>query len=228
MRPELIVSVAGIRDTSLPDLEDLRAGLDRRSVPLSLFVAPRQSGGYRLEDDPVTTDWLRSCASSGAALVLHGFDESPRFASLPAHEANLRIIAADRILEQIGLRTRVFAAPGWVVSQQTVEVLPRNGFRLLVGAHATVDLVRGTLVSSRVLGRGAALLSGPWWGRALVLGAERTARRGGTVRLAVSAGHLGRPGVHQAVLDAADLALMHGCRPGVYRWLPGPMLRGAA
>jgi uncharacterized protein len=225
---ELIVSVSGIRDHTVPGLDDFREALARRSVPLSLFVAPRQSGGYLLEDDPATVEWLRRRRSSGDAVVLHGFDESPRFARLPAHEANLRIIAADRILEQLGLRTRIFAAPGWTTSPGTARVLPRNGFRLLVGAHAVVDLVRGTTVSGRILGRGAGLLSEPWWGRAVVLGAQRTARRGGTVRLAVPATLLGRPGVSQALLDATDLALLHGCRPGVYRWPPGPLLRGAA
>jgi uncharacterized protein len=225
---ELIISVSGVRDRTLPGLDDFREALARRSVPLSMFVAPRQSGGYRLEDDPATAEWLRRCRSSGHAVVLHGFDESPRFARVPAHEANLRIIAADRILEQLGLRTRIFAAPGWTISSGTVRVLPRNGFRLLVGAHAIVDLVRGTTVSGRVLGRGAGLLSEPWWCRAVVLGAEGAARRGGTVRLAVPAAQLGRPGVSQALLDATDLALLHGCRPGVYRWSPGPLLRGAA
>ena len=71
--------------------------------------------------------------------MLHGYDEAAtkkrrgEFATLPAHEANLRLMGADRVLEHLGLRTRLFAAPGWTVSQGTVEALPRNGFRLLAG-----------------------------------------------------------------------------------------------
>ncbi|MGB8403781.1 MAG: DUF2334 domain-containing protein, partial [Mycobacterium sp.] len=41
-------------------------------------------------------------------------------------------------------------------------------------------------------------------------------------------GQLGRPGPRQAVLDAIDLALMHGCGPQVYHWEPYPALTDAA
>ena len=39
------------------------------------------------------------------------------FAALPAHEANLRLMGADRVLEHLGLRTRLFAAPGWTAAR---------------------------------------------------------------------------------------------------------------
>ena len=92
--------------------------LDGRGVPVSLLVAPRLKNGYRLEGDPTTVDWVRSRRSGGDAVVLHGYDEAAtkrlrgEFATLPAHEANLRLMGADRVLEHVGLRTRLFAAPG--------------------------------------------------------------------------------------------------------------------
>jgi len=52
----------------------------------------------------------------------------------------------------------------------------------------------------------------------VVLSAERIARRGGIVRIAVAARQLRKPGPLQAVLDAVDLAAMQGCTPTVYRW----------
>ena len=61
--------------------------------------------------------------------------------------------------------------------------LPRNGFRLLAGDSGMTDLVRSTTLRARVLGIGEGFLTEPWWCRTLVLAAERTARRGGTVRL---------------------------------------------
>ena len=234
MSGELIVSVSGISDRTVADLDDFRRLLDARGIPVSLFVAPRLKAGYRLESDATTADWLRRHRELGDAVVLHGFDEAAtkrmraEFATLPAHEANLRLIGADRTMEHLGLRTRLFSVPGWTASDGTVEALPRNGFRLLVGLYGTVDLVRANTVRSRVLGIGAGFLSEPWWCRTLVLSAERTARRGGTVRLAVSARQLGKPGPRQAVLDAVDLALMHGCRPAVYRWDGDPALSDAA
>ncbi|RDH78804.1 DUF2334 domain-containing protein [Mycolicibacterium moriokaense] len=234
MAGQLIVSISGISERTLPDVAAFCAALDKRAVPTSFLVAPRLKGGYRLDEDPATVDWLGARRSHGDAIVLHGFDEAAtkkrrgEFASLPAHEANLRLMGADRVLEHLGLRTRLFAAPGWTVSQGTVDALPRNGFRLLAGLSGVTDLVRGTTARARVLGIGEGFLSEPWWCRTLVLSADRTARRAGIVRVAVAARHLRKPGPRQAMLDAVDLALMHQCLPAVYEWRPYPALTDAA
>jgi uncharacterized protein len=231
---QLIVSISGISDRTLADVDAFCAQLDERDVPVSLLVAPRIKGGYRLDGDASTVEWLAARREAGDAIVLHGFDEAAtkkrrgEFATLPAHEANLRLMAADRVLEHLGLRTRLFAAPGWTVSQGTVTALPRNGFRLVAGLSGITDLMRQTMVRARVLGIGEGFLTEPWWCRTLVLSAERTARREGIVRVAVAAHHLRRPGPRQAMLDAVDLALMHQCAPAVYHWHPYPAMTDAA
>jgi predicted deacetylase len=231
---QLIVSVSGISDRTLTEVDAFCDLLDARDVPASFLVAPRIKGGYRLDSDAPTVEWLADRRERGDAIVLLGFDEAAtqkrrgEFATLPAHEANLRLMAADRVLEHLGLRTRLFAAPGWTVSQGTVTALPRNGFGLLAGLSGITDLVRQTTVWARVLGIGEGFLSEPWWCRTLVLAAERTARRDGIVRVAVHARHLRRPGPRQAMLDAVDLALMHQCTPAVYTWHPYPALTDAA
>ncbi|MEO8814329.1 MAG: DUF2334 domain-containing protein [Mycobacterium sp.] len=224
MTGQLIVSVSGIGERTCADAETFCAQLDSRGVPASLLVAPRLAAGYRLDRDPSTVDWLAGRRAGGDAIVLHGFDEAAtkkrrgEFATLPAHEANLRLIAADRVLEHLGLRTRLFAAPGWEVSQGTVTALPRNGFRLLAGRHGVTDLVLGSTARARVVGIGGGFLTEPWWCRMVVLSADRTARHGGVVRLAVTARQLGEPGTVRAMLDAVDVTLGHGCAPAVYRW----------
>jgi predicted deacetylase len=234
MAGQLIVSVSGISDRTLADVDAFRGLLDERGVAASFLVAPRMKGGYRLDSDAPTVEWLADRRVRGDAIVLHGFDEAAtkkrrgEFATLQAHEANLRLTGADRVLEHLGLRTRLFAAPGWTVSQGAMMALPRSGFRLLAGLSGIADLVRQTTVRSRVLGIGEGFLSEPWWCRTLVLSAERSARRGGVVRVAVAARHLRRPGPRQAMLDAVDLALMHGCTPSVYHWNPYPALTDAA
>ena len=234
MAGELIVSISGIKDRTIDDVAAFRAELEARRVPVSLLVAPRLKGGYRLDQDQPTVEWLRLRRTAGDALVLHGYDEAAtkklrgEFATLQAHEANLRLMGADRVLEHLGLRTRLFAAPGWNVSQGAVTALPRNGFRLLAGINGITDLVRHTTVRARVLGIGEGFLTEPWWCRTMVLAAERTARRSGIVRVAVAARQLRRPGPRQAMIDAIDLALMHHCTPAVYRWEPRPALTDAA
>ncbi|AWT56659.1 DUF2334 domain-containing protein [Mycolicibacterium smegmatis] len=226
MTGQLIVSISQISHRTLDEVATFCAELDARGVPASLLVAPRLKGGYRLESDAQTVEWLTVRRASGDAVVLHGYDEAAtkkrrgEFAALPAHEANLRLLGADRILEHLGLRTRLFAAPGWNVSPGTVTALPRNGFRLVADLHGITDLVRRTTTRTRVVGIGEGFLTEPWWCRTLVLTTARTARRGGVVRVAVAARHLRAPGPRQAMLDAVDLALLHGCVPTVYRWQP--------
>jgi predicted deacetylase len=231
---KLIVSVSGIRERTLDDVAGFCEKMDARSVPVSLLVAPRLKGGYRLDHDPVTVEWLTGRRAAGDAILLNGYDDAAtkkrrgEFATLPAHEANLRLMAADRVLEHLGLRTRLFAAPRWTASPGTVTVLPRNGFRLLADLHEITDLVRRTTVRARVLGIGEGFLSEPWWCRMLVLSAERVARRDGVVRVAVAASHLRKPGPLQAMLDAVDLARLQGCEPTVYQWRADQAILDAA
>jgi predicted deacetylase len=220
----LIVSVSGIGERTLADVDAFCAQMDARSIPVSLLVAPRLRGDYRLDRDPHTVEWLAGRRAGGDALVLHGYDEAAtkkrrgEFATMHAHEANLRVMAADRVLEHLGLRTRLFAAPGWVVSPGVVKSLPGNGFRLLADFHGVTDLVRKSTVRARVLGIGEGFLTEPWWCRMVVMSAERIARREGVVRVAVAARQLRKPGPRQAMLDAVDLAMLHSCTPMVYRW----------
>lgn len=234
MSGKLIVSVSGIGERTLAGVEAFCAEMDARSVPVSLLVAPRLKGDHRLDRDPRTVEWLAARRAGGDALVLHGYDEAAtkkrrgEFATLLAHEANLRVMAADRVLEHLGLRTRLFAAPGWVVSPGVVKALPGNGFRLLADYHGITDLVRKNTVRARILGIGESFLTEPWWCRMVVLSAERIARRGGVVRVAVSARQLSKSGPRQAMLDAIDLSMMHGCTPTVYQWRPNRAVLDAA
>ncbi|WP_225727756.1 MULTISPECIES: DUF2334 domain-containing protein [unclassified Nocardia] len=233
MNAELIVSVSGIRDATRDAAIEFAAEMDRRDVRLSLLVAPRLKGRYRLVDDPATQAWLRGRRARGDAIVLHGYDQAAtkrrraEFAALPRHEARLRLMAADGVMEQVELRTRLFAAPRWDASTGAIEALPEVGFRLALGLTTILDLERNVAQKARVYGIGEGFRAEPWWCRALVMGAARTARRGGMLRLAVSAAQLSRSGPRQAMLDAVDLAQYHGAVSQVYRWEPFSIARAA-
>ncbi|KAA0021892.1 DUF2334 domain-containing protein [Antrihabitans cavernicola] len=226
MSGELIVSISGIRSETRKHAVDFAEQMDARGVRLSLLVAPRLKDKYKLVRDDETQDWLRSRRDGGDAIVLHGYDQAAtgrrraEFATLPEHEARLRLIAADRVMEQTGLRTRIFAAPRWNSSEGALAALPGAGFRVAATLTAVHDLERGTAEKARVLGIGEGFRAEPWWCRALVMGSGRIARRGATVRLAVTAKQLGSSGPRQAMLDAVDLALYHSATSDVYRWTP--------
>ncbi|OZE18784.1 DUF2334 domain-containing protein [Rhodococcus sp. 05-2255-1e] len=233
MSGRLIVSVSGIKNDTYEHAAEFARDLDGRGVPLSLLVAPRLKDKYRLAADVPTQEWLRSRRDSGDAIVLHGYDQAAtkrrrsEFAALPRHEARLRLMAADRVMEQTGLRTRVFAAPRWIASPGAIEALPEAGFRMIASLNGIHDLDRDGTIRARVWGIGEGFKAEPWWFKALVLGAGRTARRGGVVRLAISAKQLGRPAPRQAILDAIDLSLHHNAAAGVYEWIPRTKTRVA-
>lgn len=226
MTARLIVSLSGIQPSTLDAAATLSGELDTRDVPLSLLVVPRAPG-------PV--GWLRERRRAGDAVLQHGYDHTAdpigawgtrtvtrlgrraEFAALPAHEAGLRILAGATALERLGLSTDTFVPPRWLVSPGTVHALRLRDFSLCADATAVRDLRTGAVHRSRLLGFGnLGEQSEPWWCRALVLGAARTARRGGLVRLAADAADLTRPGRRGALLDAVDLALHHGARPQTY------------
>ncbi len=223
---QLIVSVSGIRDVTRDLVDAFARDMDERGVPLSLFVAPRLEDHYRLARDPATQEWLLERREGGDAIVLHGYDQAAtkrrraEFSALPEHEARLRLLAPDRVLEETGLRTRLFAPPRWVASPGAIAALPQTGFRLMADATGVHDLDRSTVDRSRVFGIGDGARAEPWWCRAMVIGAGRVARRGGTLRLAISGPQLRKPGPRQAIVDAVDIALHHGAQPVVHRWEP--------
>ena len=107
--------------------------------------------------------------------MLHGYDEAAtkklrsEFATLQAHEANLRLMGADRVLEHLGLRTRLFAAPGWTVSpgHSSTGVAAQRFSDCSPDSSGITDLVLCSMtVRARVLGIGEGFLTEPWWLRA--------------------------------------------------------------
>ena len=232
MTARLVVSLSGIGTRTLDRCADLGAELSRRDVPLSMLFAPRVSDA---------AEWVRARQAAGDALLMHGFDHTadPRsralaltrraeFAALPAHEAGLRLTAAMLAFARVGLATGSFAPPRWLVSHGSLTALRRRDFALCADVTGVRDLRTGLVHKGRVLGLGHGDRTEPWWCYAMVLGAARTARRGGLVRLAVDASDLARSGPRQALLDAVDITLHHGAVAVTYPdLLKAPLARAA-
>src|ERR1700761_3814847 len=64
---KLIVSVSGIGERTLADVDAFCRQMDSRNVPVSLLVAPRLSGDYRLDHDPRPVEWLGNRRAGGAS-----------------------------------------------------------------------------------------------------------------------------------------------------------------
>jgi uncharacterized protein len=176
--------------------EEFAAALDARGVPLTHLLRPADA-----PEELVA--WIRE---RGDTLALHGYDHATRplghgrrtgeFASLPHHEAALRLTAARRALTALGLWTDVFVPPRWLASDGTIAAAAEQGFRVLAVDSGIHDLRTGEVTPARVLGARSAALGVAW-----------VLRRGGPVRIHVRAKDLRRPGRTDSVLAAVDAAL---------------------
>lgn len=208
------MSLSGITARTLDGCLDLATALDERGVPLSLLVTPNAEEGHRS-----VSDWVRERVVQGDAVLLHGYDRRVRdeFADLPAHEARLRLIAATAALEDTGLRTNAFAAPGRRVSAGTLKALRLHGFAVYSDGSTVRDLRGDRLLRARLHGFGGRGGAGETARRnAFVLAAARLVRRGELLRIGLRGADLDRPGRWSALLDAVDTALECGVVAATY------------
>lgn len=229
MSARLIVSLSGIRDKHLDKCSELVAELDRREIPVSLLVSPRRGEKYKLADDGETQDWIRERKAAGDAIVLGGYDEAAtkrrraEFATIGRSEAHVRLTAAARLMDGLGLGTDLFAPPRWVASPGAMEALPNVGFRMCADLSGIHDLERGTFERGRMLSLGEGFVADALWCRAMVAAAGRIAGVGGLVRVNIAAKHLQRNNPRTALLDAVDVVTNgNGGRATRYQWQPQP------
>jgi hypothetical protein len=234
----LVVSLSGLTHDAPEALDravEFTGELDARGVPLSQLLRPAGvPAGSPL------AQWVHERRAAGDALVLHGFDHTaapialPRvgrraeFATLPRHEAGLRLVAARRALTALGLRTDLFVPPRFIASPGTVDALREQGFGLVADEQGVRFLREPVerLLRSRVLGFRVSGERHPvaddrraaeaWRCRVLAAEVTRTVRRGGLVRINVRAKDLKRPPRRAAVLAAVDAALGLGATPTTY------------
>ncbi|GAB1512221.1 DUF2334 domain-containing protein [Actinophytocola sp. KF-1] len=219
-----MVSLSGINAWTLDRSAALSDELASRGVPLSLLFAPRIAGA----DQPkAVLDWVRGQQAAGNALLQHGYDHpaDPRtrtirrraeFASLPAHEAKLRLTAASTTMERLDMTTDAFVPPRWVASPGTLLALRHKGFTLCADVMGIRDLRTDNVHRGRVQGFAFGERTEPWWCFALVMSTARAARKNQLIRLAVDTADLSRSGPRQALLDAIDIALHHEATPLTY------------
>lgn len=238
MAARLLVSLSGLSAESLDRGVEFAAELGARGVPVSQLFRP-------VPADPALVRWMHERAAAGDAVVLHGYDHTAdpignghtsaparlgrraEFATLPRHEAGLRLTAARRALAAADLWTDLFVPPRWLASADTVEALREQGFAVLADEQGIHALQAGPVVRARVLGFRASgeqravaddrKAAEAWRCRVLAAEVTRTARRGGLVRINVRAKDLRRPARRDAALAAVDAALTLGAVPTTYR-----------
>ena len=91
MPGQLILSISGVRDRTIDEVDNFCTHLATRTVPVSFLVTPRLDGGYRVSDGARAAQWLRTRREHGDAIVLHGYD-----AATPRPSARVRGAARSR------------------------------------------------------------------------------------------------------------------------------------
>ncbi|MDD7936626.1 DUF2334 domain-containing protein [Actinomycetospora straminea] len=216
MSPRLLVSVTGLGPGApLAAAVALADALDARRVPVTWLAGPRPH--------PEVAAWATARRRLGEAVLLHGTrpeaEPGRPYRRLPAHEAGLRLTAALRSRDALGLAVDGFAAPGWAASPGTRTALAAAGIGLLLddgGVHR--------------LGLGGALVTS-WEGPAV--GPEPCRTRPARRRAEPDLVHLALPaGLPAATAgELVDRALAAGATPlGAAELLPrrAPRPRGAA
>jgi predicted deacetylase len=127
------------------NLSCLKSALKRTGVRPVAGVVPDNRDPYLLANPPCPTsfwDEIREMRDLGWAIAMHGYQHLPltrdggvlglndrsEFAGLPYEQQLDRLILGRRILEQHGLHTDVFIAPGHSFDASTIRALLESGF----------------------------------------------------------------------------------------------------
>ncbi|BAU96937.1 deacetylase [Corynebacterium suranareeae] len=214
MSGRLLVSVSSIFDQTRPAANRLISNLRADGIMVSLLVAPRIDGEWRLAKDKDTLTWLEKQRERGHELILNGFDQAVQgrrseFATLEKHEARLRLTGAIRQMQKIGMDSDIFAPPRWRMSEGTFAVLPEFSFKAAASTKGLHNLENGEFLGCRNLSVGEGFGAAKWWRKNVMKAVTRGAEKGNTVRLSASARNLTNPKVaadfREAALAAVDL-----------------------
>lgn len=221
MSGRLLVSVSSIFDQTRSAADRLISDLRADGIEVSLLVAPRIDGGWRLAKDKHTLTWLEQQRERGHELILNGFDQAVQgrrseFANLEQHEARLRLTGAIRQMQKIGFEFQIFAPPRWRMSEGTFAVLPEFDFNVAASTRGLHNLDTGEFLACRNLSVGEGFGSAKWWRKNVIKAVTRGAEKGNTVRLSASARNLTNPKVAADFREAALAALDLGAQVQTY------------
>ena len=268
-RPRVILNISGIRQDTVAYAQrivDMAREFDvHAGISLTLMGAYRQYPSeertlWRLRDDEAALAFVHDCQSRGHEMLLAGLgpigvttkpsDKAPRvldkrslekaeFRRLGRHESNLRIAAAQRQLESLGLLTTVFAPVRWSASEPALAAAAKCGFNVVAEAYSVrgcvpsrktlkhIELPEGTaplrsegeqwvVFPNRVLAIGDGFGGEKWWRRQVKSSAQRMAEQYRTIRLSVNAGKAHKAGVIDDVRKTIERLQSYGYVGGRY------------
>lgn len=144
-------------------LDDMKSvGVPR----VSLLVVPQWHGGDATDQDSEFSAWLRECAAQGHEITLHGYTHladfidggllqqfmgniytarEGEFYQLNYVDAKAKLERGIAMIERMGLETRGFVAPAWLISPEARRALIDCGFEFTTywnGVEALQNKIR--------------------------------------------------------------------------------------
>ncbi len=236
MPARLVVSVHDVAPATEAATAQWCADADSFGIPVSLLVIPGSWRGGSLLDAPDYADFLRARRAQGDEIMMHGWEHrapkegtllrrgvaqlvargAAEFAALDHDAARARLRPAVDVMERMGLSTTGFTPPGWLASPAAERALCQAGFSHTTDHFGLKDLRtgrrwRGFALSQRPGGTGERAGA-----RLMEWASQRTAARGGFVRIALHPDDLTRPGLRDAALRSIEGVLAAGAVASTY------------
>lgn len=219
--PALMLSISAIRQETVVGAERIRDAAVEMGVPAGLILSV-QRDRWHIKNDPAALEFIHESAAQGHEMLLGGLgplkaQASPgEFHRLAQHESALRLTAAQRQLDALGLHPRVFAPTRWLASDQARAAARSLGFSAMADAYHVHSFEENTSRNVRVLAFGDGFGAARWWRRNVALSVNRKCQRRQDVRLSISATKAGRSDVVrdftqlvQALVDAGYCPLSY-------------------
>jgi predicted deacetylase len=160
MVARLVISVHDVAPATATQSRGWLAEVDRRGVSAPLLVIPGRWRSQCLYSDAGFAEFLRERVAGGDDVVQHGWDHTAgpdsagwravsgrvlargagEFAALSSGGATVRLEAGRRVLEDVGLETVGFTAPGWLHSPGTMTALRALGYWYTTDHARLIDL----------------------------------------------------------------------------------------
>ncbi|WP_293791117.1 DUF2334 domain-containing protein [uncultured Corynebacterium sp.] len=220
--PRVLLTITGLRRATVTAAERMRDAARALEIHAGLVLTV-QGPDWRLKDDRATLELIHDSAARGHELLLGGLgplggtSDKGEFHRLGQHEATLRLSAATRQLDALGLAPKVFAPTRWLASEDALQAAAKVGFDVAADAYTIRDLSHDDRYPVRVLAFGDGFGSVKWWRRNVLNSVRRGVTRGRDIRLSISAAKADKDDVADDMLRILELLRESGYQSANYR-----------
>ena len=222
--PRVLLTITGLRQDTVTAAEKMRDAARALDLHAGLVLTV-QGPNWRLKDDQAALELFHDSAARGHELLLGGLGPlggahgKGEFHRLGRHEATLRLSAATRQLDALGLSPKAFAPTRWLASEDALQAASEVGFAVAADAYTIrdlTDLANDKRHPVRVLAFGDGFGSVKWWRRNVLNSVRRGIAKSKDIRLSISAAKASKDDVAGDMLRILELLCEAGYESANY------------